>query len=71
MHILQFEEIIDSNKIIINGLEKYNGKKVQIIVDLKEESQNIQDINQKKAFEIINDYCGQIKPWTREELYDR
>jgi len=73
MKIIQFDEILHSNQIVINGLDKYIGKKLQVTIIVEDKQEKFNKPNNKfdKALEIIKGNSCNIEKWKREELYDR
>ncbi len=70
MNAIRIIKEIDSNVIHIDGLDKFKGKKAEIIILIEDSNLDNREINREKAFKIINEYKGEIETWNREELYD-
>ena len=64
---------VQNNSIAFSELQQLNGEEVEIIIlhKRKKRPHRLSANRQAKAHEIMNRCAGQLKKWTREELYDR
>lgn len=61
------KDIQDTN---LEELKRFYGKKVEIII-LPYEDRSTDNDSYSVLFDIINRNQGEIKPYTREDLYER
>lgn len=60
----------------VEELAPFVGQKIEIIVfPLTEEHESLEEreleTNRQRFFTLIDQHSGTIRPWTREELYER